>query len=70
MAVAVEPPVIPVGTAAPRTVWHRLSGFFYRHRWVKLTLLLGPPLLWFGVFYLGSLASLLWQSFYLSLIHI
>ncbi len=38
--------------------------FFYRHRWVKLTLLLGPPLLWFGVFYLGSLASLLWQSFY------
>ncbi len=46
------------------TVWHRLSAFFYRHRWLKVALLLTPPLLWFGVFYLGSLASLLWQSFY------
>jgi len=48
----------------PHSVGHRVSAFFYRHRWVKVTLLLTPPLLWFGVFYLGSLASLLWQSFY------
>jgi putative spermidine/putrescine transport system permease protein len=56
-------------TSAPRTldhltVWHRLSAFFYRHRGLKVALLLTPPLLWFGVFYLGSLVSLLWQSFY------
>ena len=29
-----------------------------------LFLLLTPPLLWFGVVYLGSLLALLWQSFY------
>ncbi|MET0880295.1 MAG: ABC transporter permease, partial [Acidimicrobiales bacterium] len=46
------------------TVWHRLSAFFYRHRGLKVALLLSLPLLWFGVFYLGSLVSLLWQSFY------
>lgn len=46
------------------TVWHRISAFFYRHRGLKVTLLLTPPLLWFGVFYLGSLSALLWQSFY------
>lgn len=31
---------------------------------VLLALLLAPPLLWLGVIYLGSLAALLWQSFY------
>jgi putative spermidine/putrescine transport system permease protein len=50
--------------AALHTVGHRVSAFFYRHRRLKVALLLTPPLLWFGVFYLGSLASLLWQSFY------
>ncbi len=64
MTVAVEPSTPISGTGAPQSFWHRLSGFFYRHRWVKLVLLLAPPLLWFVVFYLGSLASLLWQSFY------
>jgi putative spermidine/putrescine transport system permease protein len=54
----------PAPLGAPSTVWHRISAFFYRHRWVKVVLLLLPPLLWFGVFYLGSLASLLWQSLY------
>jgi putative spermidine/putrescine transport system permease protein len=48
---------------APHSAGHRVSAFFYRHRWVKVTLLLTPPLLWFGVFYLGALASLLWQCF-------
>ena len=42
----------------------RLSTFLYlRPRWT-LALLLGPPLLWLGVAYLGALASLLVQSFF------
>ncbi len=64
MTVAVEPHPPLAGSGAPRSFWHRLSGFFYRHPWVKLVLLLTPPLIWFVVFYLGSLGALLWQSFY------
>ena len=42
----------------------RASNFLFRHpRWA-LALLLGPPLLWLGVVYLGSLAALLVQSFF------
>jgi putative spermidine/putrescine transport system permease protein len=41
-----------------------LSTFLYRRSTLYLTLLLAPPLLWFGVVYLGSLFALLWQSFY------
>ncbi len=41
-----------------------LSTFLYRRpRWT-LVLLLGPPLLWLGVVYLGSLGALLLQSFF------
>ena len=40
------------------------STFFYRRPYWYLALLLVPPLLWFGTVYLGSLFSLLWQSFY------
>jgi putative spermidine/putrescine transport system permease protein len=36
----------------------------YRKNNFFLFLLLAPPLLWFGVVYLGSLFALLWQSFY------
>ena len=36
----------------------------YRKNNLLLFLLLTPPLLWFGVVYLGSLFALLWQSFY------
>ena len=39
-----------------------LSTFFYRQRTLTLLLLLTPPLLWFGVVYMGSLLSLLIQS--------
>jgi putative spermidine/putrescine transport system permease protein len=39
------------------TVLYRRNGFY-------LALLLVPPLLWFGVVYLGSLLTLLLQSFY------
>jgi putative spermidine/putrescine transport system permease protein len=42
----------------------RLSGYFYRHPAAGLALLLAPPLLWLGVVYLGSLLSLVAQSFY------
>jgi putative spermidine/putrescine transport system permease protein len=40
-----------------------LSNFFYRRSTLRLLLLLTPPLLWFGVVYLGSLLALLAQSF-------
>ncbi|BAU75027.1 ABC transporter permease [Metapseudomonas furukawaii] len=41
-----------------------LSSFLYRRSTLYLLLLLTPPLLWFGVVYVGSLFALLWQSFY------
>jgi putative spermidine/putrescine transport system permease protein len=44
-----------------------LRGFcdrLYRHPNLYLSLLLVPPLLWFGTIYLGSLLNLLWQGFY------
>ncbi len=40
------------------------ANVLYRHGTLYLLLLLTPPLLWFGVVYLGSLLSLLVQSFY------
>lgn len=42
----------------------RISNVLYRRQGFYLSLLLLPPLLWFGVVYLGSLLALLWQSFY------
>lgn len=48
--------------------WDRLrtaaSNVLYRRRWLYLLLLLVPPLLWFGVVYVGSLLALFLQSFY------
>ncbi len=41
-----------------------VSNLFYRRSTLRLVLLLTPPLLWFGVVYLGSLLALLAQSFY------
>jgi putative spermidine/putrescine transport system permease protein len=38
--------------------------FFYRRNSIYLWLLLTPPLLWFGTVYLGSLFTLLGQSFF------
>jgi putative spermidine/putrescine transport system permease protein len=56
---------IPIQTDQHRpTLSRRIANFLYqRPRWV-LTLLLLPPLLWFGVVYWGSLATLLLQSFF------
>lgn len=50
--------------SAPVSSVYRISRFFFRHPWLTLGLLLAPPLLWLGVFYLGSLTALLAQSFF------
>ncbi|MES2845566.1 MAG: ABC transporter permease [Pseudomonadota bacterium] len=42
----------------------RLTAIFWRHPRLLLAILVGPPLLWLGVIYLGSLLALLLQSFY------
>ena len=42
----------------------RLSSALYLHPRLLLALLLAPPLIWFGIIYLGSLLSLLLQSFF------
>ncbi len=46
------------------TVADRLTALFWRRPAVLLGLLLAPPLIWLGIVYVGSLAALLWQSFY------
>lgn len=51
-------------TLPSRSPMRALSSLLYRRHGVYLLLLLVPPLLWFGVVYLGSLFALLWQSFY------
>jgi putative spermidine/putrescine transport system permease protein len=48
----------------PPTLSRRLSTVLYVHPRVLLGLLLGPPLLWLGVVYLGDLCALLAQSFF------
>ncbi len=47
-----------------RSLGSALSTFLFRRPRLSLLLLLGPPLLWLGVAYLGALASLLLQSFF------
>jgi len=42
----------------------RISNFLYLRPWLLLLLLLAPPVLWLGVVYLGSLSTLLLQSFF------
>ncbi len=41
-----------------------LSGVLWRKPLLGLLLLLLAPLMWFGIVYLGSLLTLLWQGFY------
>ncbi|HEY6058475.1 MAG TPA: hypothetical protein VIV06_10610, partial [Candidatus Limnocylindrales bacterium] len=43
----------------------RLLAFIYRHRSLQLLLLLAPPVGWFGVVYLGSLAVLFVAAFWM-----
>src|SRR3954454_274937 len=51
-------------TLSVRPARHRLSGFFWRHRWAKALLLLAPPLLAFALVYLASLVALFVSSFW------
>ena len=46
------------------SLWQRWGAAVYRHPGLQLALLLGLPLLWFLVVYIGSLATLLVQSFF------
>lgn len=50
--------------AARASLARRVSALLYRRSTLALLLLLTPPLLWFGVVYLGSLLTLIAQSFY------
>ncbi|HVF08713.1 MAG TPA: ABC transporter permease [Actinomycetota bacterium] len=48
----------------PRGLGVSVSGFFYRHRWAKLLILLLPAVVWLVVLYLGSIGGLLAYSFW------
>lgn len=50
--------------AAPRSLALRLSDALATRKGLMLAVLLVPPLLWFGVIYLGSLFALLANSFF------
>jgi putative spermidine/putrescine transport system permease protein len=52
------------GAKPGQSLSSRLSTFIYLRPTLLLLLLLGPPLLWMVVVYLGSLATLLVNSFY------
>ena len=54
----------PTGANAPRSRLGRLANFFYVRPRLALAALLGPPLAWLVVVYLGSLAGLVVQSLY------
>jgi putative spermidine/putrescine transport system permease protein len=60
MTLASTHTVLPNG---PRLIG-RISDFLWKHPHVLLAVLLGPPVLWLGVIYLGSLFALLLQSFF------
>ena len=52
------------GAARPRSLSNSFSTFLYQRPRLVLALLLVPPLLWLGIIYLGSLFTLLAQSFF------
>jgi putative spermidine/putrescine transport system permease protein len=54
----------PVIHREPGGFSRSLSDFLFRHPNVLLALLLGPPLAWLGIVYVGSLLALLAQSFF------
>ncbi len=67
MAIVAVPPPAAAPPPARRALgsWHnQLSNFFFTRPLLALAALLGPPLLWLVVIYMGSLAGLVLQSFY------
>ncbi len=56
------PPPLPV--PGPPGLRRRVSDLLYTRRGLLLLALLAPPLLWFGVVYLGSLFALLANAFF------
>jgi putative spermidine/putrescine transport system permease protein len=58
MSAAIAPPL------PRRGLQRRLSDLLYTHRGLLLLAVLAPPLLWFGVIYLGSLFALLANAFF------
>ena len=56
--------VLAMPSAAPRGPARRLSDLLHTRRGLLLLALLAPPLLWFGVIYLGSLFALLANAFF------
>jgi putative spermidine/putrescine transport system permease protein len=54
----------PGRSRAGRRLGDAISTFFYRRRRLYVWLLLAPPLLWFGVVFVGALVALVWQSTY------
>jgi putative spermidine/putrescine transport system permease protein len=60
MTLAATQPILP---NRPRLTG-RISDFLWKHPQVLLAVLLGPPVLWLGIIYLGSLFALLLQSFF------
>lgn len=49
---------------APPSLFRQISTFFYQRPTLSLLLTLALPLFWLGIFYLGSLLTLLIQSFF------
>ena len=61
----VAAPGLPLaGSGRPQSARRRVSTFLYRRAGLFTLLLLAPPLAWLGIVYLGSLFSLLVQSFF------
>lgn len=59
-----SPAAPPAVLSLPQGLADRLSTLLYTRKGLLLGLLLAPPLLWFGVIYLGSLFALLANSFF------
>ncbi|HSR95892.1 MAG TPA: ABC transporter permease [Kofleriaceae bacterium] len=52
------------GSRVEPRIGNAISTFFYRRGRLYVALLLAPPLLWFGVVFVGALFALVWQSTY------
>jgi putative spermidine/putrescine transport system permease protein len=50
--------------SAPEGLWSRISAVLWRKPWTRATLLLTPPLAWFLLIYIASLAVLLITAFW------